>query len=330
MSSIQKLTDRESMAINIMKAIAILSVLAAHTISVSHADLLSNVVSSVWSLFGRVGVIIFFVVSGFLYSRSPQDRKIFWKKKCFRILIPWAFCASATYALAVVLGRELSPMGYLQWVFGSGTWYYYLTIYTLFLFIFPWFWKKDWLLLIWIGVQTLSLALASFEDFTAHFPFWATYLNPLQWIGYFSLGILIRRHRLDIRLRAKKWIVAIAAVLAILSLYLLYTFSIFTYFHIVSSVFCLCALIVSAAIAYRAAACKLASYIGNIGIYSFCIYLLHMQIVQGILAMVPDSIAKLLFAPWIALGVMLALIYGGLFLCRKLPFGNKIKMLVGL
>ena len=105
---------------------------------------------------------------------------------------------------------------------------------------------------------------------------------------------------------------------------------IFGYFHILSAVFCLCVLVAAADISYRTASVGAARYIGRIGTWSYCIYLLHMQIVQGTVLKIPDGVFKLVFAPFIGLALMVLLIGVVQFICNKLPFGDKVKKIVGL
>lgn len=325
------LDARECISINIMKAVAILSVIAAHTVSVTNADRISYGISALWELFGKVGVIIFFVIGGFLYTRTPGDTAAFWKKKASRIIVPWMFCSAVTYAVAVVLGRELGLASYFKWVLGSGTWYYYITVYTFFLFVFQWFYDKDFVLYLLTGLQVFALILAaSGKTTTLSLGFFTDYLNPLHWIGYFSFGILIKKYRLD-RVAGKcRYTVAAASLLAALSMAVLYHQRTFTYFHVVTAVFCLSALVLIAAASYKAADGRMAKHIEKIGKYSYCIYLLHMQIVQAVGSRIPESILKLLLSPFIGLAVMLLLISAGLWVCEKLPCGEKIKAMVGL
>lgn len=327
----QKLTVQESTAINISKALSILSVLSAHTVAVSNTDLLSKAVSSFWVLYGEVGVIAFFIIGGFLYNRTPNDGITFWKKKFSRIILPWLICSTITYAIHGIADHHLSAVEYLKWIFGSRTWYYYITLYILFLFLFKRFYNKDTILLLLMGIQTIVLILISFGvSTTIPWDFFTVYLNPLHWVGYFSLGILIRRHRWDRSIREHKRLRMLAYFLAAASGYFLYSSGIFSYFHIVSSLFCLSCYVIITDASYALSSRKAAKHIGDIGICSYCIYLLHMQIVQPIIYLIPDGLIKFLFAPIISLAIMLTLISIGIFVCSKLPFGEKVKALVGL
>lgn len=216
-------------------------------------------------------------------------------------------------------------------MFGSGTWYYYISVYTFFLFAFKWFSKSDIALYFLMILQLILLALRTFNvPTTCSLGFFTDYLNPFHWAGYFSLGMLIRKHRLDLMVRNKREFLVIDGLMTVLSLWVLYSKKIFTYFNIVSAIFCLSALVLVAASAYALASRRIAPYIGKVGTYSYCIYLLHLQIVQAICSRIPDGAFKILFAPFVGLAIMLIIIASGLFLCKKISIGNKIKVLIGL
>lgn len=325
-----KFTERESTAINVAKSVAILSVIAAHVVPLVKTDLLSNFVSSSWNMFGRVGVIVFFVIGGFLYSRKDGDRKTFLKKKAFRIFIPWVFCSLLTYSICLFY-HPFFLVDYLKWVFGSGTWYYYATVYTLFIFVFKWVYKNDVILYSLIGVQTIVLIMKSIGfSTTLPFDFFTDYLNPLHWIGYFSAGIILRRKRFDIVLRENRTVLILSAIVSVISFLILYKQEIHTYFNIITSIFCVSFSVLILRFSYWIAKFKVSNHVGKAGEYSFCIYLLHMQIVQGVISKIPEGIVKLICSPFVGLFLMLFLISIGLWICKKLPFGDKIKMLVGL
>jgi len=326
-----KITDRESITINIMKSISILSVIAAHVVSLNKSNVASGIISSLWIAFGKVGVIVFFIIGRFLYKRKDKDHKEFWKKKFFRIILPWLFCSLMTYLLTVIVRKEFNAFACIKWVLGSETWYYYVTVYTLFLFIFKWFYKIDAILYFFIGLQIVLLTLQSFGIPTTYsFGFFTDYLNPFHWIGYFSIGVLIRKHCFHSTIMRKKIVICLGSIVTMTSLFVLCYHEIHTYFNIVSFVFGVSSFILIAALSYTIAKYKAAKHIEKVGTYSYCIYLLHMQIVQGLLSRLPDSIAKIIFAPFIGLTIMLILIMVGLWICKKIPHGNKIKMVVGL
>ena len=182
-----------------------------------------------------------------------------------------------------------------------------------------------------MGIQLFVLTLQSFGVIITYpLGFFTDYLNPFHWAGYFSLGILIRKYRVDVILRERKAALFVAGVISVASLFFLCYKEIFTYFHIISLVFCISALIPLAAFSYTIAKHNAVKKIGKIGTYSYCIYLLHMQIVQGVCSKIPDGVLKSIFSPFIGLAIMLIIILCGLFICNRLPFGDKIKTIVGL
>ena len=76
---LNKLTKEESKVIDILKCIAILSVISAHVIQYSEVNLIAKIASIFWGKFSCIGVVIFFIIGGFLYSRNDGDDAIFWK-----------------------------------------------------------------------------------------------------------------------------------------------------------------------------------------------------------------------------------------------------------
>lgn len=329
-----KLTSRESIAIDIIKAIAIFSVIVAHTVSVSNSSFYAKAISLIWGMFARIGVPSFLIIGGFFYYRTKGDFKTFWHKKFFRIVVPWLVCSAFTYITANLLNQSGSFKfwDYIKWIFGSGTWYYYFTIYTFFIFVFKWFCNNDKVLYGLIVIQVASLLLNSVGISTpVSFGFFTDYLNPLNWIGYFSAGILIRKYRLDIVARKSKNLIFISLFIMTICAGLLLHFNVATYFHILTSIFAVCMLILIFKFAYSISKYKIALPIRKIGASSYCIYLLHMQIVQKVASFIPVRGAlSLVVTPFAGLLVMVAFVFAAGFVCDKIPFGKKIKMLVGL
>lgn len=323
----QKLAQRESMAIFCLKAFAILSVIAAHTIILNDSTTINNLITSFWTVFGKDGVITFFITGGFLYYRKDNDNKSYWKKKFFRIILPWIICSFITYIVSIAGGNDLSFISYLKWIFGYGTWYYYIVMYMFFLFIFKYIYKHNWLLYLLMAINVVSLVL----KITVFNNYWGEldYLNPLFWCGYFSLGVLIRRYRLDILL-TKKAPFIIGFIVFILTTTIRCKTGTDTYFHPLSMINALSFYTSFYGISYFLANKKISKYIKPIGASTYCIYLLHMQIVQTTINLIPDGILKFIFAPFIGLTIMMVIIMVANRICKKLPFGDKLKMCFGL
>ena len=326
-----KLSARDSLAIDCIKAFAILSVIAAHTVVLNETNAISYLVTSLWSMFSKVGVIVFFIVGGFLYSRKDGDNKEYWTKKFFRIVLPWLICSFITYVVSVIGGNDCSVYEYISWIFGSGTWYYYVVIYLLFLLIFKLFYRRDVILWVLVSLQVFALALNTFGiSTTLKTEFFTDYLNPLFWVGYFALGILVRRYRLDIKLRDSKLIFVLAIVLIICMTPVMYLARIHTYFSLITMIYCLAFAVVLWKISYIIANTRFASFTRMIGVSTYCIYLLHMQIVQTAIGLLPECVTVFVFAPFIGLAIMILLVCIANWVCRKISFGDKLKMCFGL
>ncbi len=326
----QKLTSRESVALFILKAFAILSVIAAHTVVVDESNTINDFITSAWVIFGRVGVVIFFITGGFLYHRTDGDNKQYWKKKFFRIIIPWIICSCITFGISIIGGNNLSLLSFIKWIFGYGTWYYYIVMYMLFLFIFKFFYKHNWVLytLMAINVIALILKVAPLSFMTVR---WGVfdYLNPLFWVGYFSLGIIIRKYGLHTKLtNITSFIVGIISLM--LTFTLVYKFDVFTFFHPFTMLNCLAFALVLFNISYYLANKNVRKYLKPIGTSTYCIYLLHMQIVQSAMNLIPNGLIKYIFAPFLGLAIMMLLITVANWICKKLPFGDNLKMCFGL
>ena len=327
-----RLTERESIAFNCLKAVAIFSVIAAHTVVLSRVNIYSDIISSLWDMFGRIGVVAFFMIGGFFYSRSPKDGASFWKKKLFRIIIPWLMWSSITYGISIVVGSpNLGILHYIKWIFGSGSWYYYVTVYLFFLLIFKWFYKNNIILYCLIGLQIIALGLSTANiSTTPPWGFITDYLNPLHWIGYFSAGILIRRYKLHALLQRSIWIPIISAILTIICACLMYFCRINTYFNIATFVFAVCATICITKVCFMVSKYKIATILGVFGASSYCVYLLHLQIVQFVVNRIPEGMIKTTVSPIIGLIIMAAFVFVAVIVLNKIPFGKKVKTFIGL
>ena len=326
-----KLSARESLAIDALKAFAILSVIAAHTVLLDMSSDFSSIVTGIWSVFRVVGVPVFLIVGGFLYSRRDGDSKVFWKKKFFRIFLPWVLCSAITYVIGIVGGNTPSIYGYIKWVLGFGTWYYYIIVYLLFLILFKYIYMNNIALIFTLVIQLVALTINTFQIPIGleNIAYEWYYLNPLFWIGYFSLGILIRRYRTDVKLRSKLSLIVALLVMLVASA-IKYIYGIYTYFSLITMINCLAIAVVLWNLSYFIAKTKISSFVRTIGVSTYCIYLLHMQIVQTAVGLLPACGITYLFAPFIGLTIMMIIIYIANWFCDKLPFGDKLKMSFGL
>lgn len=125
---------KEKEFIYCLKALAIFSVVCAHS-SVSPNGNPANVaVSKILNGIGVIGVPLFFLSAGYLFNRNTQNFKDFWLKKIRTIFIPWFFCETIVWFYVVLRKGGLDILSWLKWLIGFGHSTYYLTM-LIFLYI---------------------------------------------------------------------------------------------------------------------------------------------------------------------------------------------------
>jgi len=133
----------------VLRFFAILAVVMAHSV---YTLIPNDTVVKVFNSFGRCGVIIFFIISGYYFRKEKYENVLqLLKAKLKTIVIPWII-----WGLAIYCTRFTSTDLYFNlkeimlWLLGFGTYLYFLTIYILLLCIFQILPKKN-------GIQVILL-----------------------------------------------------------------------------------------------------------------------------------------------------------------------------
>lgn len=316
-----KIQETDSTALYFVKAMAIFATVAAHVSLIDTTTALYGYVTRFWDMFSCISVGNFLIAAGILYTRAPGDTGAFWKRKWHSMIIPWLFCGSLTYAYGALCGQPCRLLGYGYWLLGNGSWLYYVTLHLLMLALFKPFWQCVPLLLGCVAFNSFQLVF--------HFvpaPFGNDYLNPANWVGFFALGILLRRQGL----RFSRGFVAGAAAVLLVSACIVYHRWIYSYFHILNALYSVSAFFVLFALGKKLAGTRLGKPIRRIGSDTYCIYLLHMFVLLPIFRHLPLPGLKTLLSPVLGMAIMLLLIRLGKWITEKLPFGDKLRALVGL
>jgi len=320
----EKLSEKDSIALYFVKVVAILSSVAAHVSIIDMSTPVIGFFTFIWELFSCIGVPAFFIVGGILYNRTPGDSGSFWRKRVKSIVIPWLFCGTLIYVYrAIFVGGSLRSL--MFWLLGNGTWLYYVTVYLFILALFKLIYKNVPVLWGCVVLTTIQLLLKT-NGSGIPSPLGDDYLNPLHWIGFFAMGVLLRRQGL----RLSRWFLLGCSLVFVVAAAVTYRMGICYYFHIYNTIFTASAFFVLFAVGRWVAGTRLRNRIREIGTYTYCIYLLHMPIVQPILRRIPGVTFKAMFAPIISIIIMVLLIRFGIWITKKLPFGDKLRMLVGL
>lgn len=319
-----KLSEKDSTALYFVRVIAILASVAAHVSIIDTSTPVTGFFTRMWDLISCISVPGFLIAGGILYNRTEGDSLSFWKRKMKSVILPWLFCGLLTYGY-----RSLYEQGSLQglvfWILGYGSWLYYVTMYLILLALFKPIHKNVPMLWGCVAITAVQFVLLA-NGGGIPSPLDHSYLNPLHWMGFFAVGVLVRRHGLEF---SKAFFVLCAVVLVVVGI-VDYRKWIYEYFHVLNAAFTISAFFVLFAIGRWVALTQLQSRIREIGTYTYCIYLLHMPIVLPILRRIPGVTFKAIFAPVIGMVIMVLLIKLGIWITKKLPFGDKLRMLVGL
>lgn len=171
--------------LNITKFFAILSVVMAHSRS-SDFQLISGITERL----GSIGVICFFIISGY-YFKYDSSFLIFVKKKINSLFIPWISGGTIVY---FIINKHFDIAEWLLWIIGYYTYLYYLTVLLFCFFIFYFVRNiiatKTIVLLTIISIITTSLGI--WDDVPVYPKNFPPYLNILNWLGFFAIGILIK------------------------------------------------------------------------------------------------------------------------------------------
>lgn len=291
------LTKTRSNSLFVAKAFAILSVVCAHvgfTNEYFIADTIRNCL-------GQIGVAVFFVISGFFYKRTKGDTKKYWSKKIKTVFLPWIIFAIGTFVLSVILNRSLDgfPLSFIKYFLGIGSLYWYMSISCVMFAIFKHITKR-WQLILCIIISVVSVYLTVYHVIP-QYQYFNQYINLFNWIGFFALGILIRKENLlEELINTKSFIISLIIVVASIGVAVLRGNEVKSYVDVTSlftEVFGLILIL------------NLSNYLANnkilidIGKKSFFIYLMHIQIAGIITTRLPYNAFFFILRPVIALAV---------------------------
>lgn len=116
----------------LLKGIAILSVIFAHCHNTINVDTIDTLLNQIAINIGTIGVPIFFICSGYLFHKKPI--LLFFRGKT-RIVIAWVFTGSLIWMYEVIR-KGIGYANYIEWIFGIGTYLWYMSTLFLIWFIF--------------------------------------------------------------------------------------------------------------------------------------------------------------------------------------------------
>lgn len=138
---IGKKTDRETY-IDYIRVFSMCLVIALHCVCDYHEDMYNSEKLSWWIIgfineVARIGVPLFFMISGYLILRSEKTKNIkeFYKKRLSKILIPFLIYSVLYYIyFCVTDGKNILSFAFIRQLADRGTAYHLWFIYSILLF----------------------------------------------------------------------------------------------------------------------------------------------------------------------------------------------------
>ncbi len=189
----------------VLRFFAILAVVMAHS---AYTLIPNDTVVKVYNSFGRCGVIIFFIISGYYFRKEKYENvRQLLKAKLKTIVIPWIIWGVAIYCTRFTsTGLYFNLKEIILWLLGFGTYLYFLTIYILLLCIFQILPNKKGIQVVLLLCTLINVYLVAGNvgpysvlkstNVRAELIYLLTYLNLFNWIGFFSLGLLLRKNNI--------------------------------------------------------------------------------------------------------------------------------------
>jgi len=328
------LTEWESKAFYILKAFAIYSVMIAH---------LSDIVADQgWLVYGLtraaeplacLGVPTFLAVSGFFYRRKAGDTVSFWKKKLVFLILPWLVAGLLRNLVDILLAgfNGMETVWYcLQRMVGLNSSFYFPALLVMLFLLFKWTWNRPWFLWLCVAVTAVSLVMERFGVSYVSELLTTQYLNPLNWCGFFALGILARRYRWDREICERRYIGWIAAVVSLSWCgAMMFLIPAEGYFSPFSALFEACGMAALYFLSYGLAARRV-GVLTEVGSCTYCIYLYHLLIVRSFFELINMPAFLMPLCPILGLIIMQVLIEIGKWVCKRLLKIQWPMTLVGL
>ena len=147
------------------------------------------------SRLGTIGVILFLIMAGYFFKPSKfTSVGHLLKNKFYSICIPWLFLGSLTWLYKATLSSQFRSVNeYFKWILGNGSYLYYIPVLLLcFLMLYK---APEIILYALLPITAVSIFLTTCGLLDPIYSFIgiSAFLNVFNWIGFFSLGMLLQK-----------------------------------------------------------------------------------------------------------------------------------------
>ena len=180
-----------SAAISVARGLALFSIVSAHIVFLKGTP---AVFSNFYANFGTIGVVAYYIISGFLFEPEHYGGFLkMLKNKAKAIGLPWVILGSTVYFYKVYFTRVYSLKAHVKWLLGKNTYLYFITVLLL-CFVICYLVKNKAALWGFVALNILSLELTAFGVLQPAIAFLriTNNLNIFNWLGFFALGRLAR------------------------------------------------------------------------------------------------------------------------------------------
>lgn len=311
-----------------LKTFAILSVVSAHSASVSKTDSFTNIIAgNILQSLGSIGVIVFFIVSGFLFASNDRSFIEFFRKRLVTIFLPWVVTGTIVYIYVAIRKDGIDLIDWIFFIMGNKSYLYFMPmLISCYLILF--FINKNIILLILIMIISFfSILLTTNNIYIQQNP----YMNPLNWFFYFAVGyLLFFFNKISYLIGFAKRNIRFSSIIFFVCLlafsknkaigYWEYEYLFFEFISLICLLY-----ISSQPVIYKS---KLINYIGK---ESFSIYLIHMPFAGMVVYFFRhiDFAVVTLIRPFVILFLSYSAIYVYKYIAKKLNMLGLFVMLIG-
>ncbi|MCM1500559.1 MAG: acyltransferase [Clostridium sp.] len=190
---------QKSDRIYILKGLSIVSVVCAHIAYDTSECFTEQIALNLLNTIGSIGVIVFLLIAGYLFSFNQDSYAVFWKKKWRHLVLPWIFCGTLVYLQCFSLWnfhnwdfwfeeniKAFDLKDYITYLVGGGSFYYYMTM-LLFCFSVFGFINREKNVSLYIIIMLIWIFFMRSSVYNSETP----YMDPKNWVGYFGVGIYL-------------------------------------------------------------------------------------------------------------------------------------------